>query len=80
MTSPAGSATPPPDLETLDDVIRWAYHHDGQINAWWGAQFVLNEKLSTRVASLERRVYLMAGAGGLLGSAGATVIQAVVSG
>jgi len=69
----------PPELKNLEDVIHYIYHHEGQIQAWWAQQFQLNsaqksinEAQASRIASLERRLWLITGAaagiGALLGT------------
>lgn len=71
-------APPPPTLESLEDVIGWAYHHDGQTMAWWASQFRINAEHAAKIAALERRVWVMAGAGGLVGASIPTVIGMVL--
>lgn len=61
-----------PHLKSLEDVITWASYHEGQITAYWAEQFALNSSMKVRVASLERRLWVMSGAsagiGGAIGS------------
>lgn len=54
-------------LRDLEEVIAWAHRHDAQVAAWWAMQFRENDKVSTRLDSLEGKVMRWAGAGSLVG-------------
>ena len=65
----------PTRIETIDDIKTWIADHDGRIDAYWEAQFKLNDKIEgkfgslyNRLEALEKRVMWFAGVAAGVGS------------
>jgi len=70
-------------IEDLDDVREWIAEHDGRIDAYWKAQFKLNDRneekmgaISHRLTIVERKVWQAAGFAAAAGS----IVGAFLSG
>ncbi len=71
-------------MESLEDVIAYCHHHEGQISAWWGEQHRLNEiqetrflAVESRITAVEKRMVWVAGFAAGLGSIIGTTLQRV---
>lgn len=73
-------------IESLEDVIRYIYHHEGRIDQLWEMQMKLNnhngrrlDAITARVTAAEKRMILFAFGAAAAGSAAPDVIQRLLA-
>ena len=78
--------SPSPQLQTLEDVIRWAIEHGTREEVLWENQGDWNERTTTKLASvdrrltaLEKRVIWFTGAAAGVGAMIGTLLQGALS-